>query len=365
MNEQREWVSLSLASGLGPAGFWNLVKHFGSPRAVLNAPSGELTQASGVRPAQTAGLADPTALREAARTEIDRLRERGARPLAFPEADYPELLRQTACPPPVLYICGSTPLLNRPSVALVGSRAATSYGRRAAFSLAGDLAGRGVTVVSGLAAGIDGEAHAGCLAAHGTTVAVLGCGLDVVYPRSNWKLYEKIAEHGVLITEYPLGTKPEGFRFPARNRIIAGLSHAVVVVEAARKSGSLITVQYALEEGREVFAVPGQIDSVKSRGTHWLLQQGASLIVSAEDIIDHLNLVVEPKAEIQEESYNTTELQEDSLSLLAVIEPYPMPRDLILRLSGLGSARLSELLLLLELEGLVELVPGDEIRRLN
>jgi DNA processing protein len=211
--------------------------------------------------------------------------------------------------------------------------------------------------------GIDAEAHAGCLARNGNTIAVLGCGLDVVYPRANRKLYDQTVEHGLIVSEYPLGTKPDGFRFPARNRIIAGLSLGVVVVEAARKSGSLITVQFALEEGREVFAVPGQIDSVKSSGTHWLLQQGAALVVSAEDILEHLPMHLFAGKRDTARPSACPEMDEESSRLLSLIEPYPMRRDELLQCAGLSPARLSELLLLLELDGLVELLPGDEVRK--
>ena len=361
MKDLLEWVGLSLASGLGPAGYWNLVNHFGTPGKVLQASSPELSRVPGVRPGQVVSLGNPAELLASAEAELSRLQTSGCRALSFPETDYPELLRQTIHPPPVLYIRGRAALLNSPAIAIVGSRAATSYGRRTTFSLAGDLADRGMTVVSGLAMGIDAEAHAGCLARGGNTIGVLGCGLDVVYPRSNRKLYEQTAGKGLLVSEYPLGTKPEGFRFPARNRIIAGLTHGVVVVEAARKSGSLITVQFALEEGREVFAVPGQIDSVKSRGTHWLLQQGASLIISAEDILQQLRLPVLGVKDASNRLDEHPRLDEDSSRLLSLIEPYPMRREDLVQCAGLSPARLSEILLVLELDGLVELLPGDEL----
>ena len=359
-----EWIGLSLAAGLGPAGYWNLVNHFGSPGKVLQASSSELSRVSGVRALQREALADPARLLAAAESELLRLQDAGYKALSYPEDDYPDLLRQTANPPPVLYIRGRAALLNTPAIAIIGSRAATSYGRRTAFSLAGDLADRGISVVSGLAMGIDAEAHAGCLARNGNTIAVLGCGLDIIYPRVNRKLYEQTAEHGLIVSEYLLGTKPDGFRFPARNRIIAGLSLGVVVVEAARKSGSLITVQSALEEGREVFAVPGQIDSVKSGGTHWLLQQGASLVVSADDILDHLPLHAFSRESDTPPPAPDPKIDEESARLLSLIEPYPMRRDELLQRAGFSPARLSELLLLLELDGLVELLPGDELRKI-
>jgi DNA processing protein len=206
------------------------------------------------------------------------------------------------------------------------------------------------------------------LSVSGGTIAVLGCGLDVIYPQQNSGLYEQIRHRGLLVTEYPLGTSPEGFRFPARNRIIAGMSYGVVVVEAARKSGSLITAEFALNEGRDVFAVPGQVDSFKSGGAHWLLQQGAKLTLSAEDIVEELPLCTGLQG-----AHKTGErvgsrpanLDPELLALLERIEPYAMKRDALIAASGLHPGRIAECLLLLELEGLVEMLPGDEIRRVG
>ncbi|HSL39406.1 MAG TPA: DNA-processing protein DprA, partial [Desulforhopalus sp.] len=246
------------------------------------------------------------------------------------------------------------------------SRAATTYGRRVAFSLARELATQGVTVTSGLALGIDSEAHAGAVAGGGNTVAVLGCGLDVVYPLANRQLYRKIAEAGALLSEYPLGTKPEGFRFPARNRIIAGLSSGVVVVEATRKSGSLITAQIALDYGREVFAVPGQVDSCKSEGTHWLLQQGARLVQGVDDILPEIGRI--PSGGLggaagQGRAVPSTGLDPAAVTLLELLETYPQGRDELIEKTAFSPARVSELLLFLEIEGLVEILPGNLVRK--
>ncbi len=216
-----------------------------------------------------------------------------------------------------------------------------------------------------MALGIDTEAHAGALAAGGGTIAVLGTGLDVIYPEQNRRLYEQIGESGLLVSEYPLGTSPEGFRFPARNRIIAGLCLGVLVVEAARKSGSLITAQMALDSGREVFAVPGQIDSFKSEGTHWLLKQGAKLVQSAQDVFDELHF----ERHDSDKGWGKDDpvplsMDSDALHLLSYIEPYPRAREQLGIDAGLPPSRLSQLLLLLELDGLVEILPGDVVRRL-
>jgi DNA processing protein len=223
-----------------------------------------------------------------------------------------------------------------------------------------------LTVVSGLALGIDSEAHWGAVRGDGGTIAVLGSGVDVVYPRQNHSLYEKIRAGGLLLSEYPFGTQPEGFRFPARNRIIAGISQGVVVVEAARKSGSLITAQMALDFGREVFAVPGQVDSYKSEGTHWLLKQGAQLVTSGTEIVEELcpsvcGSATGPTGNSEEP---LSGLDPDAVALLQHLDPYPVSRDEVSEKAGLSPSRLSELFLFLELEGYVEVLPGDMIRKL-
>jgi DNA processing protein len=267
-----DWMALSFVPGLGSRSIRRIINRFGTPAAVFSACKKGLDKSTGIRKDVAENLANPAPFRERALSHLQRLRTGGAEAICPDDDDYPPLLSKVADPPPVLYVQGRSDLLLSSCVAMVGSRAATAYGRRSGFSLARDLAGAGITVVSGLAAGIDSEAHRGALSAQGGTIGVLGCGLDVVYPKQNSGLYERIRKDGLLVTEYPLGTRPDGFRFPARNRIIAGMSRGVVVVEAAKKSGSLITAEMALDEGREVFAVPGQIDSFKSGGTHWLLQ---------------------------------------------------------------------------------------------
>ncbi len=354
-----------MAQGLGPSGFWRLVESVGSPGAVLDTGYAELCRISTLRKGQLEGLRQAGRLREAADLELEKLHSMDGQPVIFDDPDYPYLLKKCVNPPPVLYVKGNRASLNSVAVAIVGSRAATGYGRRTAFNLGRELAKNRLTVVSGLATGIDTEAHCGCLDGQGMTIAVLGCGLDVVYPRSNKTLYSRVAGHGALVTEYCLGTRPEGFRFPARNRIIAGLCHGVVVVEAARKSGSLITVQHALDEGREVFAVPGQVDSAKSSGTHWLLQQGASLAVSAADIMESLGIGENEPAIISDGPGFRVELEAETAALFKLIDQYPVQRNDLVERSGMSAAKISEHLLLLELEGLIEILPGDQIRSVS
>lgn len=360
----RDWVGLSLAGGIGSASFYALVRRFGSPTEALAAPASALKRIGALQARARADLVRADQLRGRAEAELRALAKIGGSALIYGQPGYPESLRHTSQPPPVLYVLGKPESVRMPCVAIVGSRAATSYGRRVAHTIGRDLAAAHVCVVSGLALGIDGEAHGGALAAHGKTAAVLGCGLDVVYPKTNRRFYEEIRDKGLLVSEYPLGTPPEPFRFPARNRIIAGLSRGIVVVEASRKSGSLITVQFGLEEGREIFAVPGQVDSAKSAGAHWLVQQGATLVVSADDILEHLSLgPAVPAAAESAAAPGLPRLDRDAAALLALIEPYPQQRDELLRMSMFPAAKLQESLLLLELEGLIEVLPGDRLRR--
>lgn len=362
-----DWISLSLIPGLGLGGFWRLIDHFHSPSAVLRASRKELLRVNGIREQQVSGFLCHSAIVAVGERELDRLAATGGCALSFEDAGYPPLLQQLTDPPPVLYLLGRKELLLRHSVAIVGSRAATTYGRKIAFNLASKLSAGMLTVVSGLALGIDAESHNGALTGEGSTVAVLGCGLDVIYPRQNFGLYKKIADTGVLVSEYPLGTRPEGFRFPARNRIIAGLSKGVVVVEAAKRSGSLITAQMALDYGREVFAVPGHIDSCKSEGTHWLLKQGAKLVQSAADIVEELKipmLSADP-GKTGAEPGDLSALDPDARILLTHLDTYPQMREGLIDTVGFAPARISELLLYLELDGWIEMLPGNRVRKIR
>ncbi len=360
-----DWIALSFVPGLGSKGIAQLVAHYGSPKEIFEACASGKQRMDFVRRNVLSSLSNPALFREQAKAQFKRITAGGAEVICPDDTQYPVALKEITDPPAVLYVQGRVDLLRSLCLAMVGSRAATSYGKRCSFTLARDLAEAGVTVVSGLALGIDAEAHNGALSVQGATIGVLGCGLDVVYPKYNSVLYEKIRTDGLLVTEYPLGTKPDAFRFPARNRIISGVSRGVVVVEAARKSGSLITAEMALDEGRDVFAVPGQIDSLKSNGTHWLLQQGAKLVQSAEDI----RVEIEPGWHGDEYQENDgedflLEIDPAARKLLEEIDVYPSARNELIVASGLGSAKVTELLLLLELEGLVEILPGDEIRRM-
>ncbi len=347
------------------ASFWTLVRHFGKPDVVLGASIKEVELVPGIGKKQLMGFSKVEDTYISCTQQLERLGDIGGQCLTLSHEDYPVILKEISDPPPVLYVLGDSTTFNTTLIAMVGSRASTSYGGRIAFKLAKNLAHSGVTVVSGVALGIDSESHRGALAGGGKTVGVLGSGIDVVYPRQNYELFDQIANCGAIMSEYPLGTAPEGFHFPARNRIIAGMSRGVVVVEAAKKSGSLITAQLALDEGREVYAVPGQVDSYKSEGTHWLLKQGAKLVQSENDVLEDLAIIADTSTAVAAKSEvdNTDTLEPEAQQLLQLLDGYPLPRENLLQKSGLPVARLSELLLLLELDGFIEVLPGDEICR--
>ena len=363
----RDWLALSLTPGLGGAGCRLLVDHFGDPGRVLAADAGELRRVVGLKKPVVGALLEGPRFTEAD-DELQRAEKAGVRVIAWDDADFPPLLRNIHNPPVLLYVKGQVGLLQGPCLGVVGARAATDYGTKMAKGLAGSLVKAGLVVVSGLALGVDSAAHRGTLAADGNTVAVLGCGVDVVYPASNRALYEQIAEQGALVSEYPLGTKPETFRFPARNRIISGLSLGVVVVEAARRSGSLITAHLALEQGREVFAVPGRADSFKSEGTHRLLQEGAKLVFSPDDILEELCLQHWPDADLGGRGLKVKEQAEvlddpDEAAVFSFVDVYPQNIEELILKTGFSAQKTGEILLRLELKGAVAALSGQRYQR--
>jgi DNA processing protein len=282
-----------------------------------------------------------------ARAERERLRGLGFRFVGRSEPDYPSLLRTIHDPPPGLFLRGTAELalLGRPAVAIVGARACSPYGRQVARRLAGELAGAGLVVVSGLARGVDAEAHRGALESGGVTVAVLGCGIDRDYPAANRELARRVAEAGLVVSEYAPGVEPAPWRFPARNRIIAGLCAATVVVEARERSGALITADFALEEGREVFAVPGEITSSLSAGSNALLRLGATPLTCAQDVLESFGLAVAPAAE--------PELGSTAAAVLRQVREAAAGADELARATGLSAGDLAVALTELELAGVV------------
>lgn len=267
--------------------------------------------------------------------------------------NYPDILLNLPDPPVVLFYIGDLErFLAMPAIALIGSRRCTTYGRKVARTLARDFVRSGVAVVSGLARGIDGEAHKGVIEAGGVTMAILGSSLDICYPPEHDRLFEKIMEKGVILSEYPPGTEPAKYRFPERNRLISGFSKGVVVVEAGRKSGTMITVNTALDQGRDVFAVPGEVTGALSMGTNMLLRDGAGVVISAADVLEPLGLTVGKPAETFEPESDTAR------TILAHLSVEALHFDQLLRLAGVGAAVLQSELLSMEIAGVVVQHPG-------
>ena len=287
-DDLKYWVAFHRIEGMGPKRFSSMETHFGNLEGAWNAGRGELRDA-GVGPSllenidATRGNIDPDA-------ELNRLMRHGIRPIHLRSDEYPEQLAESPDAPAVIYVAGDLRPRDNNSVAIVGTRDATDYGLQMASILAHDLASVGVTIVSGLAVGIDTEAHRGALRAGGRTIAVLAGGLDSIYPRQNKGLARQIVESGCLVSEYRLGSRSKREHFPRRNRIISGLSRGVIVIEAAKKSGATWTVKWALDQNREVFAVPGNVTSPQSEGTNWLIKQGAKLTTCADDVLQELSV---------------------------------------------------------------------------
>lgn len=357
------WVALKNVPGIGNLLFKRLFQHFQSPEAVFRAAPEELLRVQGM----TRRLADAVAryrIPDRVRQDLDRALAQKYRLLTMADPAYPPLLLEIPDPPPLLYVCGrlpATPL----NIAVVGSRNATAYGISTTTRLCSDLASMGVTIVSGMARGIDTAAHTGCLMGRGNTIAVLGSGLDRIYPAQNKKLFYQIAEQGAVISEFPLATEPEAHNFPLRNRIISGICHGTVIVEATLRSGSLITARLAAEQNRDVFAVPGSIRSFKSTGTHTLIKQGAKLVENAQDITEEFGHLVNPPETRRPSDPSPAGpnalprgLTPDEADVYKRLSAYPVHIDDLVRQTAIAPGRLSSILLQLELKGAVSQLPG-------
>jgi DNA processing protein len=354
-----DWLGLALVAPLTPRRALTLVERFGAPGAVLAAPVAALA-AAGVPAAVASRLGEA---RRAARTEAQALAAQAATLVTWGDADYPSRLRDIAEPPLALAIRGVLGPAEAPAVAVVGARRASEYGRRMAAEIAGGLAQAGLTVVSGLAAGIDAAAHRAALAAGGRTVAVLGTGIDRVYPSWHAELAGEIVRQGALVSEFPCGTPPLPFNFPRRNRLISGLTLGTVVIEAADRSGSLITVGCALEQGREVFALPGPVGLAAHRGTHRLIREGARLVTSAEDILQELAPALVAQLVAARGAAAAAGLTPAERRLLDVLGPDGRHVDDVIRRASVPAGTALETLLALELRGLVVQLPGKRFRR--
>src|SRR2546422_6532207 len=351
-NEYARWIALSQVKGLGGVSFKKLAAHFVDPTRVFSASAEELQQVRGLDRSVIEGLVNFSGW-EQIETEIRRIRQAEVTIVPFTDVRYPARLRMIADPPRFLYVKGEIRAEDDKAVAVVGSRSASDYGRKVTRDLSRGLAALGFTVVSGLARGIDGTAHETALRCGGRTIAVLGSGVDRAYPPEHAALYRRISQNGAVVSELPVGTRPMAFNFPPRNRLISGLSLGVVVVEATEKSGSLITAALALEQGREVFAVPGEVGSSRSRGSHRLIRQGAKLVESVNDIIEELapQLLTHGSEARKENEQLPENISEDTRKVFALVRERPLQIDEVIESSGFPVPKVSQILLELELLG--------------
>lgn len=351
------WLQLTLAPGIGPASLRRLLGLYGLPEQILRLPRRELAQHLG--PEAVAGL-DSSEVGLAVDAAMRWLETDGHALITLADPGYPRLLLEIADPPPVLYCRGRSELLNRPSLGVVGSRNATAQGAANAEMFSRSFSAAGLTIVSGLAQGIDAAAHRGGLQGPGSTIAVLGTGVDIAYPRSNAPLAGDIAVRGLLVSEYPLGARALAHHFPRRNRVISGLASGCLVVEAALASGSLITARAAAEQGREVFAVPGSIHSPLSKGCHALIKSGAKLAESAEDVLSELQ-AIRPAPPRSRRS--PPDAGGQSHPLLEHMGFDPVDVDALFLRSKIPVDQITAQLLQLELEGRITALPGGLYQR--
>lgn len=349
------WVALSNIHGLGNQGICQLLKAFGEPSAVFAASYSQLRQIVSNTVAEKINSGPDNrsteSILEWLQTEQNHL-------ITLADPLYPKALLEISDPPPLLYAKGQTKWLNTPGIAVVGSRNSTPQGEKNAEDFSQALAHHGYTIISGMALGIDGAAHRGALKANGATIAVVGTGLDVVYPSRHRELAHQIAERGLILSEFPLGTPSKAQNFPRRNRIISGLSIGCLVIEANVQSGSLITARLAAEQGREVFAIPGSIHSPVSKGCHQLIKQGAKLVDHIQDIVDEL-------CGISTQNISADQvIPQETNPLLDLMGFEPISMEALIERSGLTSDGLSAMLLMLELESKVASLPGGRYQRL-
>lgn len=364
MTEKEACIALNMVPNLGPMRLRKLLEVFETPERVLRARGSELKAVEGIG----TELANAIASWEQQvdlEGELKRIEEFGAHVVTQASPEYPHELRQIYNPPILLYVWGTLTERDHRAISVVGSRKTSHYGLESAKRLSYQLAYAGLTVVSGLARGIDTAAHQGALAAQGRTVAVIGSGLMELYPPENLGLGEKIAQSGAVVSEFPMTFPPDRKTFPYRNRIVAGWGAGLLVVEAGLKSGALITAGQALEHGRLVYAVPGQIDRPTSMGSNKLIQQGAKLVMSASDILDDLNSLFPQTAAQKAASAAPPTLSADEQAVFDVLDSTETPLDVLVTRTGLPAARISTSLLMLEMKRLVKQLPGSQFVRLG
>ena len=357
-DEAPYWLALSFIPGLGGATFRRLLSHFGLPDKIFAATTAQLSAVSDAKIARAICAGIDAEKIDAA---LNWLTLPGNYLVTLADPEYPRALLETADPPPFLYVKGRLELINQPALAIVGSRQATPQGEKDAEAFAHVLSDAGLTIVSGLALGIDAAAHRGGLKGRAASIAVVGTGLDIVYPARNRELAYQLAEQGAIISEFPLGTPSMAQNFPRRNRIISGLARGVLVVEAAVQSGSLITARLAAEQGREVFAIPGPIHSSLAKGCHRLIKQGAKLVESAQDVLEELGWSASVSAHPQQ----SLTVEKNHPDFLKHLGHSPCGVDALVTRTGLTAERVCAILLELELNGQVASLAGGLYQAIN
>ncbi|MFB3894839.1 MAG: DNA-processing protein DprA [bacterium] len=360
------WLILRAISGIGDLRFRYLVDHFGSPEEALQASISQLSEVKGIDRKIANAIIDRKNWIDPEK-ELALVQKYQVKLITYQDEGYPPHLKTIYDFPSILYVQGDLKSEDNQAIAIVGSRRATTYGRLTARKLAQDLVLAGLTVVSGFAHGIDTESHLGAIESNGRTIAVIGNGIDINYPRENQAIRNKIIQNqtGCIISEFPMGTTPEPANFPKRNRIISGLSLGVVVVEASDSSGALLTAEHAIDQNRLVFAVPGNVTATTSRGTNKLIQQGAKLVTTAEDILLELGFVIEPKSKEQSKSIPAIAgLLGEQKIIVETLSSEPMHVDQIAIATQLTPAALAKHLLELELKGYIKEVAGKRFIRI-
>ena len=364
------WLAINKIPNLGPVTIKKLWEHFGSIQAVWNADEKNIWKIEGLsKPAVNAFINNRNKIDLNAEIKAIEKTEIGV--LTIEDGDYPAGLRNIYDPPPVLFIKGRILRSDEKALAIVGTRKASRYGLEMARKLASDLSSLGITIISGLAAGIDTAAHRGALEANGRTIAVFGCGINVIFPAANRGLAEEIERTGALVSEFPVGAGTDKVNFPRRNRIISGLSLGVIMVEGHYDSGAMITAKAALDQGREVFAVPGNVQIEQSKGPHWLIKQGAKLVESIEDVLEELKMVMPVKMpnpsislgtsaelRITNEGRNYPELNEEEKKIIKALSLEPKHLDIISAETKLSIPQVSSTLMMLEIKKVIRQLPG-------
>jgi len=362
MTDKEAYIALNMIQGIGPVSVAAMISALGTPQAILDASRADLMRARGVGPEISEKILTQRSAVDPVK-EIEAAGRLGFSIITQVDEAYPRRLKEIHDPPLALYVMGSLDGVDHPAVAVVGTRHATHYGRDCAERLSYQLGQVGFTVVSGLALGIDTAAHKGAMKSGGKTIAVIGSSLDNIYPPENQSLAGEISRHGAVISEFPLGRKPDRTTFPIRNRIVSGLSMGTVVVEAGTTSGALITAKQALEQGRSVFAVPGRIDSPGSRGPHRLIRDGACLIEDVQDILDEFEFLIPARkgATSSGGGCPRPRLSPEESRVIEILADGAMDIDSIIRQTALDPGMISSLLIGLEMKKVVRMLPGRHV----